>query len=336
MTESMVNKAMPAGFNANSSGMVGQVMRWDGLGLSGVLIVGFVVLSFAAPNFLSVANLLNVLQQAAFFGIIAFAMTLVIVAGEIDISVGSLAALSSACLGVLVVNLGWSMLAACIAVILLSILSGSIAGFLRAQFNVPTFISTLALYLALRGLAMLLTQAFTIPIPSKEFFYWGSGKVLGVLPVAAIYMVIMFAIVYVISQKTVFGRSIYAVGGNAKAAQLAGINVKKTRIIVLALTGFAGGFTGLLQSAQLSSGNPTIGNGLEFDAISAVIIGGAAMAGGKGKVSGTLLGVFLMALLSNGMVLLGINPYGQNVVRGAIVLGAVLISVLRTDKAGRA
>lgn len=318
-----------------SSAFLQRTVAWDGLGLLVVLLAVFVVLAFTAPNFLSSDNLLNVLQQAAFFGIVAFAMTMVIIAGEIDISVGSSAALSSALLGVLVINLGLPIWFACIAVLLSSALIGAFAGWVRARFDVPTFISTLALYLALRGVALLITNTFSIPIDSAKFFYWGTGKILG-FPVAAIYMLVMFLAIAIIAQKTVFGRSIYAVGGNAKAAGLSGIGVKRVRVLVMTFTGFAAGVTGLLQSAQLSSGNPTIANGLEFDAISAVIIGGASLFGGKGTVVGTFLGVLLIAFLSNGMVLLGVNPYAQNVVRGAIVLGAVLISVLRRDRIAKA
>ena len=308
--------------------------EWDGLGLFGSLILLFIILSVTAPNFLSSENLLNVLQQAAFFGIIAFAMTLVIVAGEIDVSVGSSVALSSALLGVLVVNLHFPFWLGCIGVMVYSTTVGAFAGWMRARFDVPSFISTLALYLSLRGVAKLITNTFAIPLNATQFFYWKSGKLFG-FPVAAIYMVLAFFAISAFSTKTVFGRTIFAGGGNAKAAVISGINVKSVRIFVFALTGAMAGITGLLQSAQLSSGNPSIGVGLEFDAISAVIIGGTSLMGGKGSVFGTLLGVLLIAVLSNGMVLLGVNPYAQDVVRGGIVLGAVLISVLRRNRMKR-
>lgn len=322
--------------NVNSNSMVSRnfvqdFKEWEASGLFGSLVLLFIILSFTAPNFLTTGNLLNVLQQAAFFGMIAFAMTLVIVAGEIDVSVGSSVALSSALLGVLVVNLSVPFWVGCVGVMMYSITVGMFAGWIRARFEVPSFISTLALYLSLKGFALLITETFAIPIDSKEFFYWKSGKLFG-LPIAAIYMILIFVLVSLFSTKTVFGRSIYAVGGNAKAALLSGINVKRVRIFVFALTGAMAGFTGLLQSAQLSSGNPSIGLGLEFDAISAVIIGGTSLMGGKGSVFGTLLGVLLIAVLSNGMVLLGVNPYAQNVIRGGIVLGAVLISVIRRER----
>jgi len=260
----------------------------------------------------------------------------VIVAGEIDISVGSSAAFASALLGVLVVNEGWPLWISCIVILIATSLIGAGAGWIRARFGVPTFIITLALYLALRGAALLMTNAFSIPIDPNKFFFWGTGKIFGGVPVAAIYLLVWFVVIAIIAQRTVFGRSIYAVGGNAKAAQLSGIRVTAIRIAVMAFTGLAAGFTGLLQSAQLASGNPTIGGGLEFDAIAAVIIGGASLAGGRGTVVGTIMGVLFIAILSDGMVLLGVNTYAQNVVRGALVLGAVLISVLRRDRVAKA
>ncbi|MDQ1546903.1 MAG: sugar transport system permease protein [Actinomycetota bacterium] len=305
---------------------------WSSFGLLIVLVVVFVILGFTAPNFLTLSNLLNIVQQAAFFGIVALAMTLVIVAGEIDISVGSLAALSSSLLGIFVVNVGLPMWLACIVVLVVALAIGSFSGWVRAQFGVPTFIVTLALYLALRGGAQWITNAFPIPIDSGQFFYWGTGKISGVVPVPAVYLVVVFVIIAVVAQRTVFGRSIYAVGGNARAAELSGINVRRIRIAVMAISALTAAVTGLLESAQLSSGTSTIANGMEFQAISAAIIGGAALSGGRGTVVGTLIGVIFLAVLLNGMVLLGVNPYAQQVFQGAIVLIAVLVNVLRSRR----
>ncbi len=315
-----------------TSGGLRRALSWEGTGLLGVLILVFIALSIFAPNFLTTGNLLNVLQQAAFFGIVAFAMTLVIVSGEIDVSVGSQAALTSSLVGYMVGTMGWNMAIACLLAIILAVMFGAFVGWIRHVFNVPTFIGTLALYLALRGAAMLVTNTFPIPIDSGKFFYWGTGKILGI-PVAAIYLVIAFAVVAFIAKSTVFGRSVYAVGGNAKAAEVSGINVLKVRVIVMSISAFTAAITGLLQTAQLSSGNSTIANGLEFDAIAAAVIGGTAMSGGKGSVSGTLIGVLFVAILLNGMVLLGMNPYLQQVVRGALVLIAVMINVVRARRA---
>ena len=174
-----------------------RIRAWDGIGLLLVFIALYVVLSFASPVFLTADNQLAVLRNAAFFGIVAFAMTLVIVAGEIDISVGSMAALSSSLLGVFVVKQGLPMPLAVLLVLLLAGLIGAGAGAVRAYFGVPTFIATLALYLALRGLAQLLTNNFPLPIDSGKFFYWGDGRVLGI-PVPALYLVGVFVVIGVI------------------------------------------------------------------------------------------------------------------------------------------
>lgn len=333
MTNALKDRSLAASPRASFTETLGRIKNWQSLGLLIVLVLFYVALSLASPLFLTVGNQLAILQNAAFFGIVAFAMTLVIVSGEIDISVGSMAALSSSMLGVLVVKQGVPFFVAVILVMVVAVAFGGLTGVLRSYFGVPTFISTLALFLALRGLAQLLTNNFPMPIPSESFFYWGTGKLFGTIPVAAVYFVIAAIIIGVVAQKTVFGRSVYAVGGNAKASTLSGIPVRRVKIVVMMISALAASVAGLLQSAQLSSGNSTIAMGLEFDAIAASIIGGTVLSGGKGTIVGTLIGVVFIAALLNGMVLLGVNPYAQQVVRGAVVLIAVLVNVWRTRRA---
>lgn len=330
----MTDVAADTGAGASSaSNLLRRIRSWDGLGLFLVLILLYTALTLLTPSFLTLSNQLSILQNAAFFGIVAFAMTLVIVSGEIDISVGSMAALSSSLLGAFAVKAGLPFPLATLLVLVIAAGVGAFARAMRSYFNVPTFISTLALYLALRGLAQLITSNFPIPIPSSDFFYWGSGRILGI-PVAAIYLVVVAIVIGVLAKRTVFGRSIYAVGGNMKAAGLSGIPVRRIKILVMMISATTAALTGLLQSALLSSGNSTIAVGLEFDAIAATIIGGAALTGGKGTVTGTVIGVLFIAALLNGMVLLSFNPYAQQVVRGAVVLIAVLINLWRSRRAG--
>lgn len=307
--------------------------NWDSLGLLIALFVLYAGLSITSPLFFTLSNQLAILQNAAFFGIVAFAMTLVIVSGEIDIAVGSQAALSSSLLGVLITNQGVPMPLAVILVMASAALTGSFTGVMRAYFAVPTFISTLAMYFVLRGLAQLLTNNFPFPIDRDLFFYWGSGRLFDTIPVAALYLLATAILVGFIASRTVFGRSVYAVGGNIKAATLSGIPVRRVKILVMMGSALAASVAGLLQSAQLSSGNSTIAIGLEFDAIAATIIGGTALTGGKGTVFGTAIGIVIIAALLNGMVLLGVNAYAQQVVRGAIVLVAVFVNVWRSRRA---
>jgi simple sugar transport system permease protein len=300
--------------------------------LLGVLALVYLCFGFTAPNFGSLGNQLNILQNAAFVGIIAMAMTLVIIAGEIDISVGSALALGSALLGVTVGQLNLPVPLGILVVLGEGALVGAFAGWVRSRFGVPSFIVTLSLYGALRGFALLITDAYPIPLNDPLLTFLGSGRPLGI-PVVAIGFMLVFAAFTFVATKTPFGRSVYAVGGNAEATRLSGINVPRVRVVVFTLTGLAAAVVGVLQSARLSSGTASIGIGVEFDAIAAVIIGGTALSGGRGSVLGTFIGVIFITVLGNGMVLLGVNPYAQDVVRGAVVLVAVLISVWqRKDK----
>lgn len=293
------------------------------------LTIGLVLLvlcgSFLSPVFFTADNLVNVLRQAAFLGIIACAMTYVIVLGEIDVSVGSLVAFSSALLGVLYgthhVNLGLS----CALVLLVGVLSGLLVGVTRIVWQVPSFISTLALYLAFRGLAQSITSSMPIAIYDPVLSFLGKGELWGV-PVQALAMLIAFGLFYFVARKTVFGRALYAVGGNARASRLAGLPVDRVRITAFVLSGLLAALVGILLSARLEAGNANIANGMEFEVIAAVIVGGTSLAGGRGGIVGTLLGVLFVTLLSNLLILTGVDPYIQDVVRGAVVLLAVLLA----------
>jgi ribose/xylose/arabinose/galactoside ABC-type transport system permease subunit len=295
------------------------------------LLVGltllFTLLTLFAPNFLTSRNQLNVLRAVAFNGIIACAMTFIIISGDIDVSVGSAVAWASSLLGVLAIEQGWPLGLAVIAVLVQATLVHALAGFIRVRWNVPAFVVTLTLFMSLRGAARLITNAYPVTPFPDEFNFWGGGYVAGKIPVPAILMVVMFIIFYFLSTRTVYGRSVYSVGGNEEAARLSGIPVWRTRITTFAITGFLSAFSGVILSSRIMSGSSNIAEGLEFDVIAAVIIGGTSLMGGEGSIFGTFLGVLFIGLLSNGMVLLGITPFAQEVVRGLTILIAVLISV---------
>ncbi|HOV62685.1 MAG TPA: ABC transporter permease, partial [Spirochaetia bacterium] len=195
----------------------------------------------------------------------------------------------------------------------------------------PGMIITLSLLLTLRGIAFVLTNAFPIPITTEAFVFLGSGYVLGI-PFPVIIFIVTMGLFAFISTRTVYGRSVYAVGGNAEAARLSGIPINRIRLTIFATTGFLSSISGVLLTARLNSGYAGVGVGWEFDVISAVIVGGASLFGGEGSIFGTLLGVLFIGLLGNGMVLLGVNPYLQDVARGIIILVAVILSALQKPK----
>ncbi|MBA2284061.1 MAG: ABC transporter permease [Ktedonobacteraceae bacterium] len=296
-------------------------------GLLVAVLVVFIILSFTAPNFFTVGNFLDVLHSVALQGIVAWGMTLLIIGAEIDISVGPVVAFASVLLAILNTQLNVPLPLAVLLVLLEGTVVGLGAGFIRAYGNVPSFIVTLALWTSIRGLAFLVTNALPIPISSVSFQFWGAGSVAGI-PVPAIIMLILFALFWFISQRTVFGRSVFAVGGNADAARLSGIPVTRIRVILFGITGLLSTLSGILLASWLGSGNPGAASGMEFDVIAAVIVGGTDLFGGRGTMFGTFLGVIFIGMLGNGLILLGVSPYVQDIVRGIIILVAVLVNTL--------
>ncbi|MFN1147484.1 ABC transporter permease [Serratia liquefaciens] len=300
------------------------------LGLLAIIVVLYLVFSIYATGFISLNNQMNILRDAATIGIAAWAMTLIIISGEIDVSVGPMVAFISVILAYLMqyaIPLPFALiLALCLGAAL-----GSVAGVLRGWFNVPSFVATLGLWSALRGMGLFMTNALPVPIDENDVLDWLGGQVLG-LPVSAVIMLILFVVFQFISKKTAFGRSVYAIGGNASAAQLCGINVKRIRILLFTLAGLLAAVTGILLAARLGSGNAGAASGLEFDVIAAVVVGGTALSGGRGSMLGTLLGVLVITLIGNGLVLLGINSFFQQVVRGGIIVLAVLANIIVMQK----
>lgn len=298
-------------------------------GLLAALVVAVVIFGATAPNFLSTQNGFNILRQAAFVGIIALGMTLVIVCAEIDISVGAVVALTSAMIGVLHRDLGWSIGPIMASVLLLGAMSGVAVGVLRSYLAIPTIISTLALFLALRGVAEFITDASPIPVESAFLTDVLGGDVAGV-PVPAAVFVVLCVLAWLLATRTRFGREVYAVGGNAVAARTSGIHVARVRIVVFAVTGVLAALAGILLTARIGAGSSSIGQGLEFEVIAAVIIGGTALTGGRGTVLGTVVGVLFVSVLGNALVLYGVNSFVQDIVRGAVVLLAVVLSSLQS------
>ena len=302
--------------------------------LIGVLIALFIFLSFANSNFLTWQNMMTVLRTSSMNGIIALGMTLVIISGEIDLSVGSAVAFSGCFSAWLVQQFtrgGMEVLPAIIissiAVLIAGVLIGLFTAWMRNSFSVPSFITTLGLLTMLSGFAYLLTGGFPIASYPQWFGYLGAGFIGGVFPFQALILVIVFVLIFFLLNYTAFGRSVYAVGGNVESARLSGVNVKRIRSISFGITGFLAALSGLMVSSQIMAGTPSVGTNGEMTAISSIIIGGASLSGGVGKVSGTLIGILLLGVILNGMTIMGISSYWQLVVRGALVIVAVLLNM---------
>ncbi|MGA2067310.1 MAG: ABC transporter permease [Thermoguttaceae bacterium] len=285
------------------------------------------VLAVLQPTFLSADNLLDVLQSVSAWGIIAFGMTMVIIAGEIDLSVGSAVAFAG-CLVAKLIEAGVPAPAAMLVSLAAGAAGGSLVAVLRSWCRVPSFISTLALLSGLRGAALLVTGGYPVTSLPDWYIRLGRGYLAGV-PVPAIAFLAVFAAAIVLMNYTALGRAVYAVGGNAEAARLSGIRVARVRIAVLAATGLLAALGGILLSARLGAGNPHVATGWELDVIAAVIVGGTRLSGGAGSVWGTLVGVVLIGVVIDGMTLMNVSTDWQYVVRGTVVLAAVLVSQLQ-------
>lgn len=300
--------------------------------LEGVLVLLCVFLSLRAPNFLTTGNLLIILQNISMQGVVAFGMTAVIIAGEIDLSVGSAVAFTGCVTAWIAAELtgscgaGLAVALGALAAIALMSLAGAISGLLRVRFNVPTFISTLAWFLVLRGAAGQITHGFSIMSFPPGFAALGTGH-LWVIPVPAIIFLAVFVILQVVMGYTTFGRAIYAVGGNAEAARLSGIPVGLVKTGVMVIVAALAALAGLMQASQISSGNPKAAvDGWELDVIAAVIIGGTNLMGGSGRIWGTFIGILFLGVLLNGMTLMDVGDYWQMIVRGGLILLAVLLN----------
>jgi simple sugar transport system permease protein len=303
------------------------------LGLVIIILALYAVFWSTARGFISLNNQLNILRDAASIGIAAWGATFIIIAGEIDVSVGPMVALLSVMMS-FVLQWHLPLVLAMIVALAGGAAFGALAGVLRAYFNVPSFVATLGLWSALRGTALFVTNALPITFKDNDTLDMIGDEVFG-LPVSAVVMLVLFAVFAFASRNTAFGRSVFAVGGNAGAAHLAGIKVKRVRVLLFTIAGLLAGVTGILLTARLGSGNAGAASGLEFDVIAAVVVGGTSLSGGRGSMLGTLFGVIVITLIGNGLVLLGINPFFQQVVRGVIIVVAVLANIMATEQGAR-
>ncbi|ALP66470.1 MULTISPECIES: ABC transporter permease [Paraburkholderia] len=289
------------------------------------LLVIAVGLSIVSHNFLTVDNLLNVMRQASINALIAFGMTLVILLGGIDLSAGSVLALSSVIIASLLTS-GMPAGLATLAGLVAGGLMGLVNGLVISKGKVAPFIATLGSMTVLRGLALVLSNGSPLSSFNSDFFsLLGGGYVARLVPIPVVLMLVMFAIFWVLLRKTVFGRHIYATGGNAESAKLSGVKVDRIQLYVYTISGVMAALAGVVLTSRLNSAQPTAGTGYELDAIAAVVLGGTSLTGGRGWIFGTLVGALLIGVLNNGLNLLDVSSFYQQVIKGGVILLAVLI-----------
>lgn len=308
------------------------------------LIAIIVVFSFLSPYYFTLGNFLTMATHVAIYGILAVGMLLVILNGGIDLSVGSTLALAGVVAGFLMQGVTLNALGVILfpPVWVVAVLTcalgafvGLVNGVLIARFNVPAFVATLGVMYVARGVALLITNGLTYnnlagrPELGNTGFDWlGFNRLLGV-PIGVVVLAVVAIIGSLVLNRAAFGRWLYASGGNERAAQLSGVPVKTVKVTVYILSGICAGITGLILSSQLTSAGPTAGVSYELTAIAAVVIGGAALTGGRGNIRGTLLGAFVIGFLSDGLVIIGISSYWQTVFTGAVIVLAVLLNAVQ-------
>jgi erythritol transport system permease protein len=329
-------------------GIIGDNVDFGRLLLEGraffALIAIIVVFSFLSPYYFSLANFLTMATHVAIFGILAVGMLLVILNGGIDLSVGSTLALAGVVAGFLMQGVTLDALGVILfpPVWVVAVLTcalgafvGLVNGVLIARFNVPAFVATLGVMYVARGVALLITNGLTYnnlagraDLGNTGFDWLGFNRLLGV-PIGVLVLALVAIIGSLVLNRAAFGRWLYASGGNERAAQLSGVPVKTVKVTVYVLSGVCAGITGLILSSQLTSAGPTAGLSYELTAIAAVVIGGAALTGGRGNIRGTLLGAFVIGFLSDGLVIIGISSYWQTVFTGAVIVLAVLLNAVQ-------
>ncbi len=288
------------------------------------------------PVFLKRSNLLAIVDRIVVIALIAIGMTMVIITAGIDLSVGSLIALSAVIGTMLMKKMGglqapgWVVLVGFLAGILSCGIVGAIGGIIVARFKVAPFITTLGIMMMARGLAFMITGGFSIYQVPKALPWLGQGRPLGI-PNTVILLAVLYVTAHIFMAHTRMGRYIYAVGGNEEAARLSGVPVKFVIVFVYIISSLAAGLGGCIQASQLNTGTPNIGIMYELYVIAAVVVGGTSLSGGSGRILGTLIGAFIISVIQNGMNLLGIESYTQQVVLGAVILGAVLLDKARSS-----
>lgn len=299
-----------------------------------VLVLLCIVMAVIEPNFISPGNLVLIIKQIAITGILGVGMTMIIITGGIDLSVGAVIALSSVCAAMFggLETQGLPVIVPIIVGVLVGSLIGSANGALVAGFNFPPFIVTLATMMIARGIAKVISNGKPVFGLSESFKDLANGFVFRI-PNLVYFVVIIMLLGYFILNKTVFGSRIYAVGGNESATRLSGINTKKIKFLVYVIGGALAGLCGVLMASRITSGSSTAAEGYELNAIAAVVIGGTSMSGGSGTLWGTLIGALIIGVIENGLDLMGVSPFYKQIIQGLIIIAAVLLDIKSKKKA---
>ncbi len=306
------------------------IMRQFGLVIIIVLMVG--VMAVASPVFLTAGNIVNILRQVSINGILAVGMTFVILTGGIDVSVGSLVAVTGVIAGNLLLQ-GYSAPVAVMVSMLASMLFGLFNGTMVAYFSLPPFIATLATQTIGNGFALVYSNGRPFAISDAAFKNIGKGEFAGV-PIPILIMMAVCLVAIVLLRNTTFGRHVYALGGNRNATKLSGVRTKRVELMVYAISGACAAIVGIILASRISSGQPTAGKGFELDAIASVAIGGTSMSGGVGTLWGTITGFIIIGVLNNSLTLLNVSSFYQDIVKGFIIIFAVLMDMRAKKREG--
>ena len=305
------------------------------------VIILLAVLSITSPSFLSINNLMNVMRQTSMIAIIAVGIFFIMVGGGIDISVGSLVGLTGIAFSAGIVSLGWDPLFAALVALAVGAAAGAISGFSTAYIGIPPFIATLGMMSVARGVTYVATNAYPVSGLPPSIAFVGRGYVVysdalnAGIPWPVVIMIVVYIACSFVSQKTRFGRFVYAAGGNPEAAYLSGIKVKRILLATYVIGGALSALSGIILVSRLASGQPNAGIGWEFEAITAAVIGGVSITGGQGKLVGVFFGAILMGLLTNGMTLLNVNSYYQQIIKGLVLVLAIALDVYKTKRQNR-
>lgn len=295
-----------------------------------ILLIMVLICSFLSPNFFTSTNLTNILKQVSIVTILSFAQGMIIINGEIDLSIGTVAGMAGTYSCILYVATG-NLLVAFLFGILLGAVVGVVNGLFIAHFKLPSFIVTLAMQSITFGAICLYTKGNNV-YKIGDFKVLGQGTVGGVIPITVVFMMIMFVIIHILLKYTKFGRYIYAIGGNKEAANAAGIQVEKTKWIAFVISGIFAAIAGMIMMGRLNAGIPSEGSGYETDAIMATVVGGTSFSGGSGSALGTLVGSLIIGVLNNIMNLMGVESYAQKIIKGFLIIFAVLLDIHSKNK----